>query len=223
MKVVALIPIKLNNERLPNKNIKSFDNGKPLVQYILNTLVNVQGINDVYVYCSNEEICKYLPENVKYLKRSKTLDTNKTKINEVLNAFAQDVDADIYVLSHATSPFIDSKSIENGLFNVLNNGYDSAFAVQELQGFLWKDNKPFNYNLSNIPRTQDIDSMYAETSGFYIFKRNLIVNHNRRIGDNPYLVEVSKIESIDIDEKQDFEIANAIFNFSLKGEHRNNE
>lgn len=223
MKIVALVPIKLNNERLPNKNIKLFDNGEPLLKYVLNTLLKVKGINQVYVYCSDESICNYIPQGVKFLKRSKTLDTNQTKINDVLTAFAEDVDADIYVLSHATSPFIKAYSIEKGLFHVLHSGYDSALAVQKIQEFLWKDNKPFNYDPSNIPRTQDLEYMYEETSGFYIFKKDLITNHNRRIGYNPYLVEVSKIESIDIDEKEDFEIANAIFNSILKEEDENYE
>lgn len=42
MKVVAVVPIKLNNERLKNKNIKKFDNGEPLCTYLLNTLKKVK-------------------------------------------------------------------------------------------------------------------------------------------------------------------------------------
>lgn len=218
MKVVALVPIKLNNERLPNKNIKSFSNGNPLISYILKTLLTISSIDEVYVYCSNRKICDYIPKEVKYLERSSELDTSQTKINEVLTSFANDVDAGIYVLCHATSPFIKANSIEQGLFNVINNEYDSALSVQKLQEFLWKDGSPFNYDLANIPRTQDIDPIYYETSGFYIYRKELIISHNRRIGYTPYLVEVSKIESIDIDEQEDFDIANAIFNSTLKGE-----
>ena len=36
---------------------------------------------------------------------------------------------------------------------------------------------------------------------------------NRRIGDNSKMIEVSEIESIDIDEEEDFKIADAIFNY----------
>ena len=52
-----------------------------------------------------------------------------------------------------------------------------------------------------------------ETSGFYIYKRQVINQMKRRIGDSPFIVEVDEIESIDIDEKIDFEIADAIYNF----------
>lgn len=210
MKIVAVVPMKLNNSRLPNKNIKSFKNGKPLCWYILNTLMQVKNIDEVYVYCSNEEICNYLPDGVKYLKRSKELDKDTTKMNEVLARFHSDVDADIYVMTHTTAPFIKLESITKGLNAVLNEDYDSSFAVKLLQDFLWKDGRPFNYSLDNIPRTQDLEPIYCETSGFYIYKSEVIQHHGRRIGFKPYLVEVGEIESIDIDEKEDFEIADAI-------------
>jgi spore coat polysaccharide biosynthesis protein SpsF (cytidylyltransferase family) len=38
MKIVGVVRVKLNNERLPGKNTKPFDNGEPLIRYILTTL-----------------------------------------------------------------------------------------------------------------------------------------------------------------------------------------
>lgn len=211
MKTIAIVPIKLNNERLPNKNIKPFDNGAPLCHYIFETLKQVKGIDEIYVYCSNPKIQEFIPLGVKFLRRSETLDQSTTKINEVLSAFAQDVPADVYVMSHATAPFISPQSIEKGLQAVLQQGFDSAFAVRKIQTFLWKDGKPFNYNLNYIPRTQDLPPIFEETSGFYIYRSEVITELNRRIGDNPYMVEVNAIESCDIDTQEDFDVANAIF------------
>jgi len=212
MKIIAVVPIKLNNERLPNKNTKKFDNGQPLCYYILDTLLKVNGIDEIYVYCSNPKIQDYIPSGVKYLKRKESLDTSQTKMNEVLKCFAEDVGADIYLMTHATSPFVSSDSIQAALNKVKFSEYDSALAVQKVQDFLWKDGEPLNYDLSNIPRTQNLPVLYSETSGFYIYKKEIILEHNRRIGFKPYLKEVSKIESIDIDEYEDFQIANAVFN-----------
>ena len=212
MKTVAIVPMKLNNRRLPQKNTKCFTNGKPLCWYILSTLLTVEGIDEVYVYCSNPDIKEFIPEGVKFLRRSETLDQDTTKMNEVLSSFAQNVPADVYVMTHTTAPFISKKSIENGLNAVLSGEYDSSFAAKKLQDFLWKDNAPFNYELDNIPRTQDLPPLFEETSGFYIYKSDVITKLNRRIGDKPYIVEVSEIESIDIDEPEDFIIADAIFN-----------
>ncbi len=212
MKIVAVVPMKLNNSRLPQKNTKSFTNGEALCSYILNTLKKVTSIDEIYVYCSNEEIKQYIPEGVKYLKRSENLDRDTTKMNEILACFAKDVPADIYVMTHTTAPFISAESIENGVQAVKSGGYDSSFAAKKLQDFLWKDGKPFNYDLHCIPRTQDLPIIYEETSGFYIYKQDVITKYGRRIGDNPYIVEVSEIESIDIDELEDFMIADAIYN-----------
>lgn len=216
MKTVAIVPMKLNNRRLPQKNTKSFTNGKPLCYYILSTLLKVEGIDEVYVYCSNPDICEFIPEGVKYLKRSESLDQDTTKMNVVLKCFAADVPADIYVMTHTTAPFVKPESIKEGLDAVVSGGYDSSFAAKKLQDFLWKDGAPFNYELDNIPRTQDLPPLYEETSGFYIYEKTVMTELGRRIGNRPYIVEVGEIESVDIDEAEDFMIADAIYNYMFK-------
>jgi len=216
MKTVAFVPIKLNSERLPLKNIKPFTNGKPLISYILNTLKTVNNIDEIYVYCSDDSITEYLPEDVKFLKRDPYYDLSTTKFNEVLSSFAKLVDADVYVLTHATAPFLTAQSIEKGVAAVAGRKYESAHAVTMLHEFLWRDGKPLNYQLDNIPRTQDLPDIYTETCGLYVYTADLILNKGRRISDNPYLVEITKIEACDINDEDDFIIADAIFNAKFK-------
>lgn len=213
MKTVAVVPMKLNSQRLPQKNIRPFTGGKPLCHYILSTLLKVPGIQQVYVYCSDPGICAYLPSGVEFLQRSRELDLDSTKINQVLQNFCADVPADVYVMTHATAPFITASSIAKGLEAVASGGYDSALAVRRMQDFLWKDGSPYNYSLDNIPRTQDLPPIYQETSGFYIYNAQLMEQLGRRVGYRPFLVEVGEIEGIDIDEAEDFFIADAVFNF----------
>ncbi|MCK9479565.1 MAG: acylneuraminate cytidylyltransferase family protein [Firmicutes bacterium] len=215
MRIVAFVPVKLTNERLPNKNTKPFDNGEPLIKYILKSLKQVEGIDNIFVYCSNPTIKEFLSNGVEYLQRKESLDTSETPINDVMKAFASDVPADVYILAHATAPFVKPQSIRMGINKVVNEGYDSALTVTRLQEFLWADGKPFNYSPTSIPRTQDIKPMYVETTGLYIYTNELITN-NLRIGVKPYLIEVSKIEAMDINVPEDFEIANAIFNTIFK-------
>lgn len=210
MKTVAFVPIKMNNERLPGKNTKKFSNGKPLISYILKTLKETNGIDEVYVYCSNPAINEFLPEGVSFLKRDEYLDKSTTSFNEVLKYFARDVKADIYLLTHATAPFISKTSFEKGIAAVSSGKYDSALAVEKMQEFIWKDGKPFNYNPESIPRTQDLEAYYIETCGMYIYTADLINKEGRRIGHHPYLVEVSKIEASDINNPDDFVVADAI-------------
>lgn len=212
MKTVAFVPIKLNNERFPNKNILPFENGKPLITYILSTLQEVRNVDEIYVYCSDQLIKKYISPNIQFLQREKYLDLPTTSFNEVLTSFAEIIDADIYVLTHATAPFISSANIELGVEKVKSGEYDSALSVMQLQEFIWKDNKPFNYDVKNIPRTQDLEPIFKETCGLYVYTRELIKEEKRRIGDKPYLIAVSEIEACDINTKDDFIIANAIYN-----------
>lgn len=214
-RTVAFVPLKLNNERLPGKNTKSLSDGTPLVTLILDTLQKVNNVDDIYVYCSNTSVVDYLPHGVKFLKRSEHLDQSTTKINEVLSSFANDVPADVYVLAHATAPFLKRESIETGVNMVCSGQYDSALTVHKMQEFIWKDGQPMNYDLAAVPRTQDLDPLFIETSGLYIYTQDLIVQRNTRIGDRPYLIEVSSIESLDINNPMDFEIADAVYTHVL--------
>lgn len=220
-KTVAFVPLKLNNERLPGKNTKPFKGGKPLLTYILSTLTKVNGIDEAYVYCSNEEVKKYLPEGIKFLKRSESLDTGSTLIIDVLKAFANDVDADVYVLTHATAPFIRPSTIETAIKKVQSNEYDSAFTVRAVQEFLWIDGQAI-YDTARIPRTQDINNVFAETTGLYVYTKELIQN-GRRIGCNPCGIPVDFIEATDINQPIDFELAQVIFDNYIKNESENNE
>lgn len=210
-KVVAFVPVKLNNERLPGKNTKPFEGGQPLITYILQTLKQVEAVDEIYVYCSDESVKGYLPEGVQYLRRSPSLDSSSTLILEVLQSFARDVDADIYVLAHATAPFLSADSIRSGLEHIMDGSHDSALTVVKMNEFLWKDGVPM-YDRTRIPRTQDIGNLFAETTGLYIYPRDLILKDGRRTGDNPYMIEVSRDEAVDINEPIDFEMAQLVFN-----------
>ncbi len=212
-KIVAVVPMKLNSQRLPQKNVKRFTNGKHLCSYILRTLQKVPGIQEIYVYCSQDHIRSCLPDGIKYLQRPVSLDQDDTQMNEVLRCFAEEIFADVYIMTHATSPFIKPGTIQKGLEAVLSGVYDSAFAAEKVQGFLWMNGIPFNYELDAIPRTQDMQPVYKETSGFYIYERNVMIQKRQRIGERPYMVETGKIEAVDIDGPEDFLIADAIYNF----------
>ncbi len=206
MKTVALIPIKLNSQRLPNKNILPIA-GHPLCWHISNTLVNINEIDDVYVFCSDERVREYLPCKVKFLKRDKKFDGDLVKGLDIYESFVEQIDADIYVLAHTTSPFIKGTSIKNSLAHVLSGEYDSAFSAERIQTFAWYKGVPINYNLNDVPRTQDMEPIWVETSAFFIFKKEIFTKYHRRIGFAPYIQEVSGIEAIDIDEKEDYELA----------------
>lgn len=206
MKVVAFIPVKLNSQRLPHKNILPIA-GHPLCWHLCNSLGQVKGVDEVYVYCSDEEIIQYLPETTMFKKRDKWLDGNLVKGFDIYKSFIEEVDAEIYILAHTTSPFIKVSSIENALSHILSGQYDSAFSAERIQTFAWYKGTPINYDLDDVPRTQDMEPIWVETSAFFMFKKEIFTLYNRRIGFHPYIQEVSGIEAVDIDEKKDYDFA----------------
>lgn len=208
MKVVAFVPMKLNNERLPGKNTRALDSGTPLFHLILNTLASIPSLDAVYVFCS-ADIADLLPPGVVQLRRDASLDTPTTLGNHLAEAFVREVEADIYVQAHATAPFLTSTSIEQMIARVQEGVHDSAMPVVKMQEFFWQGGRPLNYDPTEIPRTQDLEPMYMETTGAYVFSRAVGVS-GKRIGATPALVEVSKIEALDINDSDDFLIANAV-------------
>lgn len=206
MKVVAFVPIKLNNQRLPGKNLLPLA-GEPLCRHVFRALLAVHGVDEVVAYCSDVSLGEYLPEGVRLLPRDPALDDDLVKGLDIYEAFVGDIDADIYVLAHATSPFIEATTIQRGVDAVLSGRYDSAFSAQRVQTFVWYGGRPINYELTDIPRTQDIEPVWVETSAFYVFRKEVLTRAHRRIGDKPFLVEVSDLEAVDIDEQEDYEMA----------------
>ena len=209
LKVVSFIPIKLNNQRLPGKNLLPL-NGRPLCEYMFETILKVNSIDEKYVYCSDEAIKPYMPEGLIFLKRDACLDGFEVRGLEIIERFVKDVDADIYVLTHVTQPFIKPESFDNAIAKVVSGEYDSAFSAVTLQTYMWLNGKPLNYDLKDIVRTQDLEAIYMETSGFFIFRKEVFTKLGQRIGNKPYIQAVSRFEAVDIDTADDFEFAGAV-------------
>lgn len=212
MKVVSFIPIKLNNQRLPGKNTLLLGK-KPMCEYIFNTIDNVHGIDERYVYCSDEKIKEYMPESLTFLKRDSYLDGFQVKGLEIIEYFLRDVKADIYVLTHVTQPFTKPETMEEALQKVISGEYDSAFSAREIQDYCWYQGKPFNYDMQDIVTTQNLEPIYMETGAFYIFTREVFEKYHQRIGKNPYIKVIDQIEAVDIDTAQDYEFAKAVAMF----------
>ncbi len=218
MKTAAMIPIKLNNERVPGKNIKRFSDGTPLMKLIQSACLRAQKVDNVYVYCSSDAVKEYLEPGVQFKKRPAFLDEPRINCNDIIREFIREVDADIYVVSHATGPFTKSSSIDACIDAVASGQYDSAFLAECIQEFLWQDGVALNFEPQHFPRTQDLKAIYAEAPGAYVFKKDTFIRYGRRVGICPYIHEVSKIESCDIDYMDDFLIADAVYmNIVKKG------
>ena len=214
MKTVAIMPIKLNNERLPGKNTMLLG-GKPLLQHQLLATLETGLADELYVYCSDEAVCPYLPQGASFLQRPKELDLPTSNFTQIFSAFSAQVPADIYVYVHATAPFVTPQTISECIRAVQSGEYDSAFCAVKIQDFLWKNGEPLNFDASNVPRSQDLEPIYRETSGVYVFTREVFETCRRRIGHHPYIKELSFKEAVDINNPEDFRLAEAMVGLDL--------
>lgn len=219
--VVAFVPMKDHSERIPYKNVKKF-NGKPLLFWILRTLLNSRFISDVLVDTDSLEVKKIIRQHfknaIKIIDRPKHLYGDYVSINRILKYDMTKIEGDIFLHTHSTNPLLKRDTLDEAIktyFEVIKKGYDSLFVVTSFHTRFYDSKfKPMNHDPYNLIPTQNLKPVYQENSNFYIFSRRSFKKTNSRIGIRPYLFEVPKLESSDIDEEEDFFIAEAIFSYT---------
>jgi CMP-N-acetylneuraminic acid synthetase len=217
VRIVALVPSRLNSIRIPSKNIKELGN-VPLVNYTLKTLNKIDAINEIFIYASEPSIIEHIGKGLKYtyLERPSYLDSDETPIQDIIREFLKKVDADIIVLWHITSPFLKAETIKECLDRVQSGEYDSSFTAFEVKGFCWYEGRPLNYDLDKpTPKTRNLHHVIVEQSALYIFKREIFEKGNRRIGQKPFIKYINHLEGHDIDTEEAFAIAEMILESNL--------
>ena len=223
MKITLLLPMKGNSQRVHNKNLKLF-NGKPLFHIIIDKVITSKFINKVIINTDNDLISESATKTYKDLidihKRPKNIQGDFVSMNKIIEYDLENSESDIYIQTHSTSPLLSVKSLDSAIHKMIDNptDFDSIFSVTKIQTrFYDKNGKPFNHNPKELIRTQDLDPLYEENSGFYIFTKESFKNaNNKRIGIRPLMYEIDKIEAIDIDEPEDFNIAEIMYKDLLK-------
>ena len=216
-KVVALLPMKGHSERVPNKNLKLFY-GKPLYHSIVNQLLLTKTIEMIVVDTDSiaikDDINKEF-NDITIIDRPKEIQGDLVSMNKIISHDLSIIKGEHFLQTHSTNPLITAKTIDtavNQYFFDLDN-YDSLFSVNELKTRLYDKNmQPINHNPGELIRTQDLEPLYEENSNFYIFSKSSFKNaKNERIGIKPNYFEINRFESIDIDNKEDFLLAEAIY------------
>ena len=219
--VIALLPMKGNSERVPGKNLKDF-NGKPLFHHILKALCDSEKISKVIINTDSEVIANSAKsfDKVVIHNRPEEICGDFVSMNDVIEYDVNKSGGIHFLQTHSTNPILRTETIDKGVdqyFKSISKGHDSVFSVTKLQTRLyWKDCSPINHNPQELLRTQDLEPMFEENSNFFIFSNDSFKSAgNKRIGNNPFLVEVDKLEAVDIDEPQDFLLAEAIDKLNL--------
>lgn len=213
-KIVALVPMREHSERVPGKNYRPFA-GRPLYHHILSSLLACPHIDSVHIDTDSSFIMEDALRHfdVHIIERPEHLRSDFTPMNDILLYDVTQVEADYYLQTHSTNPLLLTQTIGAAIEAFLaSSQHDSLFSVTRLQRRLWdSDGRPVNHDPAQLLRTQDLTPVYEENSCLYIFSRNNLESRRNRIGKRPLMFEIERIESWDIDEEQDFHIAELLY------------
>lgn len=217
-KLVALLPMKAHSQRVTSKNFRNFA-GKPLFRWILDNLLSLPEIDLVIINTDAREILREngLEEHERLLIRDRKPDLRGdfVSMNLILADDIAAIPSETYLMTHTTNPLLGAMSVRNAIadFNAhrRDGTADSLFTVTKRQTrFYREDGSAVNHDPDNLIRTQDLEPWFEENSNLYLFTRDSFRATNARIGKKPILFETSKIESSDIDDQEDWDIAEAL-------------
>jgi len=232
MKILALITARGGSKRIPNKNIKNLC-GKPLIEWSIDALKNLDNICDILVSTDNQDIADISnqPGVIVPWLRPKHLAQDSSSSVEVaihaLNWYQENYSkVDGLLLIQPTSPFRTSETILKGIELFEENNKKSVISFSPARDhplwcFEFKDGlmKKYINDGEKHMRSQDLPSAYVTNGAFYLITpKNLSKNQSFYEGSIVPLIMDNFKESIDIDTKWDWEIAELICsnNFNKK-------
>ena len=213
--MIAIIPMKAHSERVPNKNIRDF-NEKPLFCWVIESLLEAKNIDSIVVNTDSPLIGIVVQErcpDVFVLYRPDYLKGDMVTGNKLIKWTLDQLKGEHFLYTHSTNPLLKSETIDRAVELYLSNqaAYDSLFSVTKHQFRLYmSDGSPVNHSSDELIRSQDLEPLYEDNSNLYIFSRESFGFTGSRIGKSPYMFEIPKSEAIDIDTEDDWKIAEAV-------------
>lgn len=214
-KIVAIIPIRKNSQRIKNKNFKKFFKNKSLLEIKIEQLKKVKEIDKIVISSDSEKAERISKKyNVNFHKREKFFASSKCSGSDFFRHLALSVKGEYLMYCPCTSPIIKNATYRKFLkkFFLNKKKFDSFNTVSKLSTFMWKGKKSLNYNSFRAPNSQDLPDNYFElTFGINIISRTKMIKFKNIVGKKPNFFVLNKLESTDIDESIDFDIAKMLY------------
>lgn len=210
--------MKANSQRVKGKNFRVL-HGKPLFRWILDNLLAIDEIDEVVI---NTDARHILAENglteggrVRVRDRKPELCGDTVSMNLILGDDIAAVEADTYLMTHVTNPMLSAATIAAALAayreKCAAGQADSLFTVNKVQTrFYREDVSAVNHDPDNLIQTQDLEPWFEENSCLYIFNRDSFARTRARIGKMPMMFQTPRLESVDIDTPDDWDLACAV-------------
>ena len=211
----ALIAVKGNSERIKKKNIRPFASST-LLEIKLDQLKKNNLFKNILVSSESDAVLKKCKKfNVKLHKRDPYYSTPHVPMSEVYKYLAKKIKTNYIAWIPVTSPLVDNKIYKKAIntFKKMDKkNFDSLLSVHEIQEYLYYKKKPLNFKRVPHMRSQDLKKLYAVNFAINIITRENMIKYKTTIGQKPKFFIIPKNLSIDIDEKQDFEFAELLYN-----------
>jgi N-acylneuraminate cytidylyltransferase len=227
MKPLIVIPARGGSKGVPRKNIKLLE-GKPLIEYTLDAAKKVFSEDLICVSTEDQEIKKIVESlgfSVPFLRpKHLALDTSGT-YEVLLHAVEfyknQGYNADTLILLQATSPFRNSKHIEEAL-SLFDFSCDMVVSVKETKSNPYYTLREENQNgwlvkskEGVFTRRQDCPKVFELNGAIYIINIKSLMNSPLNKFKKVRKYEMDELSSIDIDSPLDWEFASLLIDKNI--------
>lgn len=213
-KILVVIPARGGSKGIPRKNIRMM-NDKPLIAHTINHANSSEYIDNVVVSTDDDEI-KFIAEKfgADVIKRSKELAEDNVPLDPVIyDATIKQEEKfntvyDFVITLQPTSPLLKTSTL-NKAIEKLCEGNDTVISVVDDRHLSWgydtEDDKFYPLYSKRVNR-QYLPKQYRETGSIFATKREFL-KEDSRLGEKIDLIPVSPHESIDIDNYEDWWVA----------------
>lgn len=218
MSITAVIPVRGGSTRIANKNMRPFA-GSSLLEVKIEQLKRIKEIDSIIVSSDSQTMLDMaVAHGVIPKKRPDEYCDEKSKsFNEVVQYIAsEEVETEDMIWIPCVCPLLSDKSLKNGiqLFSQIKDGSldaDSIVSARLLKEYVFDEKGPINFSVEHHVPSQRLPNWHTIQNGFFIAKRADMEKWRFVYGPKPYLVEISKLEAIDIDEMVEFEMAEFLY------------
>jgi len=220
LKKITIITARGGSKRIPKKNIKFFL-GKPIIAYSIETAINSGLFDEVMVSTDDSEIAnisiKY-GAKVPFIRSKKNSDdfsTTPDVLLEVLDSYRKiKKKFDLGCCIYPTAPLISFDNLKISMDKLISGSVDTVFPAVSfsypIQRALYLDEntkiKMLNPNHYRT-RSQDLKKFYHDAGQFYWFNISRFLEKKKLWTNNTEIIEISELESQDIDNEDDWKIA----------------
>ncbi|WP_103604604.1 cytidylyltransferase domain-containing protein [Campylobacter concisus] len=211
-KIVAIVPVRKGSQRVVSKNTRDFAETN-LLKLKLDILRQLKGIDEIIVSTDCEKCTRIAQENnIKVHIRDNFHSGSTVTNDEHWYHIADITPGDIVFMAQVTSPMVKVSTYQKAINKIIEDeSIDSIVSVSEEKKFLWKDNKPINYDINRTPKSQDLPNIFSLNFAISIIDKDVMMKKRNVVGDRPYFLYLNKIESVDIDDIFDFEFAEFLY------------